>query len=118
MCDPGSWWGWHADGRCASPTPSAGRLHAAGGDAELSEQFRLVEVQVEAGDLAFLEFVDAAEERVHRPAGRGPPGACRTSRSRSMPAIQPSRSLPFHSSMLRSMRLRVSPSRTDENTSL
>src|SRR5438132_14005816 len=66
-----SWWGWHADGRCASPTPSAGRLHAAGGDAELSEQFRLVEVQVEAGDLAFLEFVDAAEERVHRPAGRG-----------------------------------------------
>src|SRR5690348_13576918 len=49
----------------------AGRLHAAARDAELSEQFRLVEVQVEAGDLAVLEFVDAAEKRADRPAGRG-----------------------------------------------
>jgi hypothetical protein len=49
----------------------------------LSEQFRLVEVQVEAGDLAFLKFVDAGEKRVDRPAGRGDlavdPGAYRPS---------------------------------------
>src|SRR5205085_2234031 len=56
--------GMSAEARC-------GRLHVAGGDAELSEQFRLVVVQVEAGDLAFLEFVDAGEKRVERPPGRG-----------------------------------------------
>src|SRR5947209_2824659 len=56
---------------CAPAPPSAGRLHAAGGDAELSEQFRLIEVKVEAGDLAFLEFVDAGEAYFRRLAGRG-----------------------------------------------
>src|SRR5215472_13133413 len=52
-----------------------GRLHAAGfsasPDAELAHQLRLVEVQVEAGDLALVDFVDAAEAHVRAPAGRG-----------------------------------------------
>src|SRR5215472_18300426 len=52
-----------------------GRLHAAGfsasPDAELAHQLCLVEVQVEAGDLALVDFVDAAEAHVRSPAGRG-----------------------------------------------
>src|SRR5437868_12948703 len=50
-------------GRYRRPRPQAppGDGSAAGGDAELAEHLRLVEVEVEAGDLAFLELVDAAE---------------------------------------------------------
>jgi len=42
----GSRKGWHTGVRYVSPPP-AGRLCAAGGDAELSEQIRLVKVQVD-----------------------------------------------------------------------
>ncbi len=63
--------------------------------------------------LYVAQMVSAAS----RPVSRSPPGARASIRCRSMPAIQPSRSLAFHSSMSRSIRLLVSPSRTDVNTS-
>src|SRR6266851_1105585 len=47
-----------ANGSCAAA--GAGRCQA-----QLGEQFHLVEEQVEARDLALVELVDAAEGRVH-----------------------------------------------------
>jgi simple sugar transport system ATP-binding protein len=47
----------------APPRLSAAGL-AAGRDAELGEQLHLIEVQVEAGDLALVELVDPAEVRL------------------------------------------------------
>src|SRR5215831_15898275 len=50
---------------------AATRLSAAWRDSQLAEQLCLVEVQVEAGDLALLELVDTADAQLRRLAGRG-----------------------------------------------